>query len=381
MQTWAEWEYRFFDALEFLGARKAFGQHSRHVVVYAPGHFGDFLQLTPMLRSLREKLPRDKITWLIGGWNMELARRYAEWADDIVEFSPRKDTLLRGEKRWMQSVARQWRCLRDLRAEGIDLLLNPMPEDPIARFVSNTLRPRLWVGVGDRRPPRVRDDIETIMVPFEKNRPEAEAQLALLARAGLPAGENDTSESSPVFTVTDGERAWAATFLEEEAIADRPLALLAPGSGWSGKNWPAERFAELAGRLQLRGLEVVWTGGASEKNLCRGPGRNWMGKLTLWQLAAVMERAAVWIGNDCGPMHLTVAVGCRTVSFWGPTNEHKWGGLGAKHVKLRGMGPCPGCIYWDWRRECPKTGHPCMTAIGVDEAERKALEMLAAKES
>ena len=93
-----------------------------------------------------------------------------------------------------------------------------------------------------------------------------------------------------------------------------------------------------------------------------------MGKLALGQLAALMERAAIWLGNDSGPMHLAVAMGCKTVSFWGPTSEGKWGGQGPSHVTIRGMPSCPGCVYWDWKKPCMKEGHPCMNSISVNMA-------------
>lgn len=376
----SEWYYRFFDGLELLPLRQASNGPKREVVVHMPGHLGDLLQLTPMLRSLRAWATGRRVTWLVGAWTVELARRYTGWVDEIREFSPQQDTLTRGNASWKRNVAMQWRDLRRLRKKGIDVLISTMPENPATRFVANTLNPRLWVGVGERRPPRVRTDIQVEMMPFEKDCPEAEAQLKLLDIVRRERGDSDARRLQTSlkleFPVAEDEREWAGPFLEAEGAASKPFAILSPGSGWSGKNWPTERFSELATRLQARGLAVAWTGTPRERELCRGPGYNWMGKLTLGQLAALMERAAVWIGNDSGPLHLAVAVGCKTVSFWGPTSEGKWGGQGPSHVKVRGMTRCSECVYWDWRRLCPKEGHPCMNAISVDMAERGVAQVL-----
>lgn len=372
--TWTELAYQGLSILDLAGKNGHAQDLNGGVVVYAPGHLGDFLQMTPMLKALRTWAIGRKVTWLVGAWTMDLAQRFGHWADDIREFSPQQDTLIRGNASWKRNAFRQWMVLRNLQRQGIGVLISTMPEDPVARFVANTLRPRLWVGIGDRRPPRVRADIRVVMAPFDKDRPEADAQLELLeivhSETHEIAGQDADGDRNPEFPLTEAEQEWAGRFLETEGIGCRPFAIMSPGSGWSGKNWPAERFAELAVRMKTRGVEVVWTGSKGERNLCTGPGRNWMGKLTLGQLAALMELATVWIGNDSGPMHLAVAVGCRTVSFWGPTNENKWGGSGRKHTLLRGMAACPGCIYWDWRRKCPEPGHPCMSAISVDEAER-----------
>jgi len=378
MENLSEWTYRLFDAWEFLAPRSRSAGEREHAVVYSPGHLGDFLQLTPMLKALRERMQGKEITWLIGAWCAELALRYKAWADEIVVLSPQKDTLVRGDPRWTQSVAGQWRRLREIRGKTVDWLLCPMPEDPIARFVANTLRPRIWVAVGDRRPPRVHPSIETRMLPFEKDRPEALAQLDLLAKAsGTPGGTQKAPV--PVFPLSGEEREWAGHFLRREGIGAAPLVLFAPGSGWKGKNWPPDRFDELARRLESRGMDIAWTGSAGDRALRGKTGRDWVGRFSLGQLAAIMERAAAWVGNDSGPMHLAVAAGCPTVSFWGPTNENKWGGIGERHVKLRGTAACPGCIYWDWRRDCPKADHPCMAAITPGMAEQAVLRVISGK--
>lgn len=367
--------YRFFDTIEWLGGGRSKHVRKEEIVVYAPGHLGDFLQMTPMLKELRAWAVGKKVTWLVGAWTLGLARRYAGWADEIFEFSPQLKILTRGNARWKRNVFAQWRVLRRLRKRGVGVLIGTMPENPVERFVANTLRPRFWIGVGDRRPPRVRSDIRVEMVPFEKDVPEAEAQLKLLDVVRRESGYarksgRDGASQKLEFPVTAEEREWAAQFLKSEGMETHCFAILSPGSGWSGKNWPVERFAKLAGHLQSRGLMVAWTGSETESDLCRGPGRNWAGKLTLGHLAALMEQAAVWVGNDSGPMHLAVATGCKTVSFWGPTSEKKWGGHGSSHVKIRGISRCPGCVYWDWKGTCPREGHPCMDAISVDMAER-----------
>ena len=366
MRSAAEWAYRFFDEVELRTGRGAGESGGGAVVVYMPGHLGDVLEATPMLKAVRAGAGGRRVVWLVGGWAVELARRYGGWADEVVEFSPQQDTLTRGGTQWRQGVTAQWRALRRLRRGGVDALIGTKPVDWLARFVANTLKPRVWAGIEDRRPPRVRADIRTEFAAYERDRPEAEAMLELAKRAGV--ADAGAVAGRAEFPVTGEERERAAAFLREEG-AEGTLVLLAPGSGWSGKNWGAERFAELARRLEGRGVCGGWTGSAGEAELCRGPGRKWAGRLGLGELAAVMERAAAWVGNDSGTMHLAGAVGCRTVSFWGPTREGKWGVRGEGHVKLRGAEACPGCVYWDWRRTCGVEGHPCMAAIGVDAAE------------
>ncbi len=87
-------------------------------------------------------------------------------------------------------------------------------------------------------------------------------------------------------------------------------------------------------------------------------------------MRGVFWGGAVWgVGNDSGVMHLAAAVGCPTVSVWGPTEPEKWAPRGEKHRWVRKWERCPGCVYWDYRMGCARGDHACMEAVGVDEVE------------
>ena len=99
------------------------------------------------------------------------------------------------------------------------------------------------------------------------------------------------------------------------------------------------------------------------------PGKKWFGRFSIPELAAVMERASLWLGNDSGPMHLAAAVRCPTVSLWGATEPGKWAPRGEKHRHIRRMERCPGCEYWNPAKRCLQAKHACMEAISVEEVE------------
>jgi ADP-heptose:LPS heptosyltransferase len=124
---------------------------------------------------------------------------------------------------------------------------------------------------------------------------------------------------------------------------------------------------------------VAWVGTKGEAGLCpEGAAADWkwFGRFSLAELAAVLERCDLWIGNDGGAMHLASAVGCPTLSLWGPTREGKWAPQGERDRAMRGGEACAGCRYWDWRAGCAKETHECMDGLGVDEVAAAALEML-----
>ena len=55
-----------------------------------------------------------------------------------------------------------------------------------------------------------------------------------------------------------------------------------------------------------------------------------VGRLTLPQVAALLSRAALFIGNDSGLMHLAAAAGAPTLGLFGPTPADEYGPCGPR---------------------------------------------------
>jgi heptosyltransferase-2 len=102
---------------------------------------------------------------------------------------------------------------------------------------------------------------------------------------------------------------------------------MVPGSQWGTKRWPAERFAVLIERLmEAPRTAVVLFGGPQDRPVaraitaaCRSPVVDLVGKTTLQELPAYLERCAVVVSNDTGPMHIAAALGKPVLVLYGPT--------------------------------------------------------------
>ena len=365
------WRYLVLDF--FARGLPAMKRDKDSVVVCSPGHLGDILHAVPMLRALRTGKPDGRIIWLVGPWSETLARRYGSLVDEILVFGPNVPCYTRGKGEWKQSAGYQWRLAMALRAQGVQNWIGPV--DGVGRFLANVVCPKRWLGIGDRRPPRVRKEIETVIFPYEKDRYEADALCGLLKPLGMDAGADRLE-----YEVTAEEKKDAREFLKHAGVDPlRPLVLIAPGSGWSGKNWPAERFGEVARGLEMeQEFQVAWIGGKGEEGLVpadRPNELNWVGKTTLPLLAAVMEHARLFIGNDGGLLHVAAALNVPTVSIWGPTSSGKWGPKGDRHVQLQRGVRCAGCQYWDYREIC-RRDRECMRAVSVEEVSGAISERL-----
>ena len=139
-------------------------------------------------------------------------------------------------------------------------------------------------------------------------------------------------------------RLWLAEAVKARAAemlpAGPPVLAVAPAANWMGKTWPAERFAELALRLTaedgiLSGGRIAVVAAPHEIFQARpvlqaagARGIDLVGNGDLLLAAGCLQRAAFFVGNDSGLMHLAAAAGTPTLGLFGPSPEaryHPWG--------------------------------------------------------
>jgi lipopolysaccharide heptosyltransferase I len=101
--------------------------------------------------------------------------------------------------------------------------------------------------------------------------------------------------------------------------------VLIPAAGRLEKEWPVDRFRELARRIGPKAL-VVW--GPGERARAEAIGAELAPQTTLRQLARVLRDASMVIGGDTGPLHLAAALGTPVVGLYGPTNPARNGPYG-----------------------------------------------------
>ena len=94
------------------------------------------------------------------------------------------------------------------------------------------------------------------------------------------------------------------------------------------KQWPLERFVLLGNEIVRRyDAQILLVGGPQDYDSAQAitgmmfsPVGNWAGTVSLGEVGALAEIANLYIGNDTGPTHIAAAVGCATVSIFGPSD-------------------------------------------------------------
>jgi hypothetical protein len=138
-------------------------------------------------------------------------------------------------------------------------------------------------------------------------------------------------------------------------IGEAPLLTgFHPGASQGSRQWPASAFAklgkalcvELGARIIVFGTEKEALPGEVIVDECHGQAVSVMGKTSVAQLAALLQRCRLLVTNDTGTMHLACAVDTQVVAlFMGPALFHQTGPYGEGHIVLQAGIPCAPCNY------------------------------------
>jgi ADP-heptose:LPS heptosyltransferase len=131
----------------------------------------------------------------------------------------------------------------------------------------------------------------------------------------------------PVVWTAAEDRARAAALLPE----GRPVIGLGPTAN-SAKMWPADHFVTLFQALATGPLQgavpAVFGGPGAQERALAAPllaalpeAIDLVGKLSLPEAAACIQRCALYVGNDSGLMHLAAAAGTPTVGLCATTMD------------------------------------------------------------
>jgi heptosyltransferase-3 len=170
-----------------------------------------------------------------------------------------------------------------------------------------------------------------------------------------------------------------------------PVLAIGPAANWRGKQWRADRFAELALRLTgasgpLPGSRVAVLAARHEREQAEALLRaipddrqiDLVGAVDLLTAAAVLRRCALFIGNDTGLMHIAAATGVPTLGLFGPSPVSQYAPWARHTAVVRSEEPLetmfgPGFDH--------RTTGTLMDGLSVDAAETAACRLWRSVES
>ncbi|TKR34189.1 glycosyltransferase family 9 protein [Luteimonas gilva] len=272
---------------------------------------GDATHVVPLVRTLRRAWPEADLTWIIGKGEFKLL----EGLDGVRFEVYDKNAGLKGmfdlRKRF---AGRRFDALLQMQvAARANLLSAFVPAVRRIGYDRSRSKDLHGLFIDERIPDRpgihVLDAIGSFCEPLGLKQTEVVWDLP----------------------VPDEARAWAQAQWPEDG---RPSLLISPCSSHTLRNWRADRYAAVADHAAAQGWRIVLCGGRSalERDTAdaivaamRAPALDLVGKDTLKQLPALLERADLVMAPDSGPMHIANAMGTKVLGLHAASNPPRSG--------------------------------------------------------
>ena len=342
---------------------------------------GDVVFTTPAVRAVRRRFPDAHISYLVEPGAAPIVRQ-SPHLDDVIE-APRR----RGWRRLADDASLAWR----LRRARYDLVID-FHGGPRSAWLARATGARRRIGYEIRG--RTWMYTDAVARPRElRPRHSVENQWDLVALLGIP--RPDPSVDPVEMRPDPHARSRVSRTLAAAGVPDgADLIVVHVSAGNPFRRWPAESFAEAAARLARGGASrrVVFTSGPSDAGAARGiadltrarldpalrEGVVQCDEFDLAGLRALIERAALFIGGDSGPLHVAATTGTPVVAVFGPTlaaRSRPWRPPG-QVTELVEPAPLP-CRPCDQRR-CEPGDYRCLTSIAPGTVAAAAERALAA---
>ena len=320
---------------------------------------GDCIVSMDVARALRERWPAARIAFVVDRPGVEVVDG-SEFVDEMVVYD-RRDYSTGSVLGRVQAT---WKWFARLRALRPDLVVDLLGTPQTAVWTAWT---RAATRVGPRR--RKRSWAYNVLVEKEAvKRFAGERFLDWLRALGIEPGP--WRPHAPV-------AAQEASARMDDDLDGRPFVLLNANATWPSRSWPAESFAALGKLLETRcEVRLAWAPG--EEALrdrivdASGGAVRALPPTSIAELGAWASRADLVVSTDSGPKHLAVAMGTRTLTFFGSTDPRGWQPAGAEHRGLTHPVDCHPCDLL----HCPVEGHPCLDALTPERVAAEVASML-----
>jgi len=270
---------------------------------------GDATHVLPLVHTLRRAWPRVPITWILGKGEARLM----EGLEDVELLVFDKSAGLQG--------------LHDLRTRlagrRFEVLLQ-MQLALRANLLSALISAERRIGYD-----RARSKEGHSLFINERIPPGGHHVLDVFGKFCEPLGlrQEKVEWNLPI---PQAARDWAA----EQLPGDQGTLLISPCSSHQLRNWSPDRYAAVADHAATKGWRIAICGGRSALERRTGdailaamkhPALDLIGKDTLKQLAALLERATMVLSPDSGPAHIANAVGSKVIGLFACTDRERCG--------------------------------------------------------
>ncbi len=339
------------------------------ILIRTPNHLGDCVMALSMIKNTGEAYPGSQITLLTPRHLSDLFKHNAE-IDNVIEIPPE-------HVHGMLSIVK----IRDLISPfdfNIGYILPPS-FGAAASFKLGGVKERIGYVADGRRLLLTRPIV--LPTPLTDSH-RSVLYFDLLRRAA----DVDLDYTNPKLFINDDDLRDGLALLNSFGVsADDHFVCIAFRAVAESRRWGTDKYRELTKQLIADyGFKVILIGSADDQkegqDLAEATSTknvvNLAGKTSLREVAAILSRAKLFIGNDSGPAHLAAAVGAPIIVLSGADNPSSTSPQTVRKslIYLAEL-ECISCV----KNKCPLKGEnhmQCMTGISVEMVMERVAELM-----
>jgi len=357
------WLVGFLTRISRISDSEATGKPVRNILVIKFFGMGSIILGTPALALMKHNFPDARITFLTFRKNRELLERLSA-VDRVLTIDPTSGfTFLRDAVNVIRSIS----------SIHPDVTFDFEFFSKFSTLLSGLSRAPIRVAF--ELPTYWRSSIVTHRVPLDKRNHVLHSfceQVFCLSsrRTQIPC------IAAPIVSKDDH----ASLHRKVSIDGKRTIAInVNAGDTFLERRWPGNRFAQLVNALAGDDEAAVFCfiGNDEESEYVQNVIRqtacvercmNTSGRLTIPDLAALLQRSELLISNDSGPVHLAAALGIPIVALYGPESPDFYGIVQGESTVIYKNISCSPCmnVYSAKQFRCPFQAR-CMTEISVSQ--------------
>lgn len=356
----------------------------RSILIYRTARLGDFITAIPALAIIRNRFPSARIVLLTTISTMSEVllntkenqkkheMSYLPWLT-LVEPSIIDEAVVIPMRNWYLGLQKARRRIYNM-SPDMTFILPFSGEDGINRAKKMLF---LWLA-GARNPIygiRINSTYRYLReIQYQNHMFEHQVWgpiRAIMECSHFP----EIEEKDVIFplSIDIAAEIWLQKLWETRGWHGKQALAVSPGGTFAHKRWPTEKFVEICRLLQKQhNYVIILVGDDDDKITCyqvftqlnNEMSIDLAGQTTIMQLAAVLKRCCIFIGNDGGSAHMASAVGCPCVTIFSSiVYSGVWEPWNSRESAIHNSVPCEYCFSYKY---CPTGTMACIRDISVD---------------
>ncbi|MGZ9899839.1 glycosyltransferase family 9 protein [Shewanella gaetbuli] len=270
---------------------------------------GDVCHAVAMVQAIQREYPNLAITWVIGKVEYQLVKNL-----------PGINFVIFDKSQGWRSF---WQLKKALAGQKFDVLLH-MQVALRATVASLMIKAKWRVGFDKQRAKEGQWLVTNHAIEPQTEPHVLEGFMGFAKAIGVKNTQVDWQ-----IPVSDADNDFA-----DKLINNDKVLVICPAASKAERNWLPQRYAEVADHAQTLGYRVMLCGGPTELERtlaqsiiaqAKGDIEVMVGKTTLTQLLALLNRATLVIAPDTGPLHMAVTQKTPVIGLYAHSNPGRTG--------------------------------------------------------